>query len=151
MSDVSQGPGWWQASDGRWYPPEQAPRPQPPPGAPVAPYEPGGYGQPGAAGWGTPYRPVRSTEGMAVASLVVACLAIPVGCFCGIGFLASPVAVALGYSARRRIAESRGALEGDGLAIAGMVVGGIGTALIVAGVAFILFAGGMSVFTTPNP
>jgi hypothetical protein len=25
MSDASQGPGWWQASDGRWYPPEQAP------------------------------------------------------------------------------------------------------------------------------
>jgi hypothetical protein len=21
MSDVSQGPGWWQASDGKWYPP----------------------------------------------------------------------------------------------------------------------------------
>jgi hypothetical protein len=25
MSDVSQGPGWWLASDGKWYPPEQAP------------------------------------------------------------------------------------------------------------------------------
>ena len=25
MSDVSQGPGWWQASDLRWYPPEQHP------------------------------------------------------------------------------------------------------------------------------
>ncbi len=25
MSDVSQGPGWWQASDGRWYPPDQRP------------------------------------------------------------------------------------------------------------------------------
>lgn len=25
MSDYSQGPGWWQASDGKWYPPEQAP------------------------------------------------------------------------------------------------------------------------------
>ncbi|MFN8037828.1 MAG: hypothetical protein U0Q07_01340 [Acidimicrobiales bacterium] len=25
MSDSSQGPGWWQASDGKWYPPEQAP------------------------------------------------------------------------------------------------------------------------------
>lgn len=25
MSDQSQGPGWWQASDGKWYPPEQAP------------------------------------------------------------------------------------------------------------------------------
>jgi uncharacterized membrane protein len=21
MSDVAQGPGWWQASDGKWYPP----------------------------------------------------------------------------------------------------------------------------------
>lgn len=25
MSDFSQGPGWWQASDGKWYPPEQTP------------------------------------------------------------------------------------------------------------------------------
>ncbi|MHB1582152.1 MAG: hypothetical protein ACYC0E_00180 [Acidimicrobiales bacterium] len=26
MSDVSQGPGWWLASDGRWYPPETHPQ-----------------------------------------------------------------------------------------------------------------------------
>ena len=25
MTDAPQGPGWWQASDGKWYPPEQAP------------------------------------------------------------------------------------------------------------------------------
>jgi hypothetical protein len=25
MSDTSQGEGWWQASDGKWYPPEQSP------------------------------------------------------------------------------------------------------------------------------
>jgi hypothetical protein len=25
MSDTPQGPGWWQASDGKWYPPEQQP------------------------------------------------------------------------------------------------------------------------------
>src|SRR5580704_16392793 len=25
MSDVSQGPGWWLASDGRWYAPELHP------------------------------------------------------------------------------------------------------------------------------
>ncbi len=25
MSDSSQGPGWWMASDGKWYPPETAP------------------------------------------------------------------------------------------------------------------------------
>ncbi len=29
MSDVSQGPGWWQASDGKWYPPADADRPAP--------------------------------------------------------------------------------------------------------------------------
>src|SRR6476619_6421021 len=25
MSDSTQGEGWWQASDGKWYPPEQHP------------------------------------------------------------------------------------------------------------------------------
>jgi hypothetical protein len=33
MSDVSNGPGWWQASDGKWYPPEQQPNYE----APAAP------------------------------------------------------------------------------------------------------------------
>jgi hypothetical protein len=35
MSTWSQGPGWWQASDGRWYPPESRPNallPPPPVG-----------------------------------------------------------------------------------------------------------------------
>lgn len=38
MSDVSQGDGWWRASDGKWYAPEQhpdyKPAPPPPPDAP---------------------------------------------------------------------------------------------------------------------
>ena len=29
-ADSSQGPGWWQASNGKWYPPEQRPGPLPP-------------------------------------------------------------------------------------------------------------------------
>ena len=29
MSDISQGEGWWQASDGKWYSPEQRPAPTP--------------------------------------------------------------------------------------------------------------------------
>lgn len=33
MSDSSQGPGWWQASDGKWYPPEQTPGASPQPAA----------------------------------------------------------------------------------------------------------------------
>lgn len=28
-ADSSQGPGWWQASDGKWYPPESKPGAQP--------------------------------------------------------------------------------------------------------------------------
>lgn len=35
MSDQSQGPGWWMASDGKWYPPAPAP-----PGLPVPPPPP---------------------------------------------------------------------------------------------------------------
>jgi hypothetical protein len=42
MSDVSQGPGWWQASDGKWYPPEQHPQYQAAQAAPPQPpqYQP---------------------------------------------------------------------------------------------------------------
>lgn len=38
MRDTSQGPGWWLASDGKWYPPETAapPPPLPPPPPPAA-------------------------------------------------------------------------------------------------------------------
>ena len=37
MRDTSQGPGWWLASDGKWYPPETAPPlPPPPPPPPSA-------------------------------------------------------------------------------------------------------------------
>lgn len=37
VSEQSQGPGWWMAADGRWYPPETHPgyRPPPPVGAPL--------------------------------------------------------------------------------------------------------------------
>lgn len=39
MSDVSQGPGWWLASDGTWYPPHTAPQTTLPPNASAeAPY-----------------------------------------------------------------------------------------------------------------
>ena len=37
MSDMSQGPGWWLASDGRWYPPELHPGVTPVPTVPSAP------------------------------------------------------------------------------------------------------------------
>ena len=84
MSDVSQGPGWWEASDGKWYPPEATPgyaspapdAPSPGPGpaygsnayvppngyTPPNPYAPPGpYSSPSpygpAPGYGYPYAP----------------------------------------------------------------------------------------------
>jgi hypothetical protein len=40
MSDVSNGDGWWIASDGKWYPPHMAPAP-PQPHVYPNPYAPG--------------------------------------------------------------------------------------------------------------
>ncbi|MEO6317338.1 MAG: hypothetical protein ABIP36_01005 [Acidimicrobiales bacterium] len=50
MSDAQQGPDWWQASDAKWYPPEQAP-PVPPASewSPTAP-PPGPPPSPGSSG-----------------------------------------------------------------------------------------------------
>ena len=46
MSDFSQGPGWWQASDEKWYPPDLHPDRQPsaapPPTTPASPTSPTG-------------------------------------------------------------------------------------------------------------
>ncbi len=55
MSDVSQGPGWWQASDGRWYAPELHPHHVPPPPPPSAtPPPPPTTSGPPPPGWAQP-------------------------------------------------------------------------------------------------
>jgi hypothetical protein len=117
MSLTPQGPGWWQASDLLWYPPEQKPgtvRPQPPVGP----------GPGGAAPYGAP-RYVDSmsaqpqgTSGKAIASLVLSLV--------WIGGLGSLLGVIFGFSARGDIRTSRGRLTGDGMAIAGLIIGIIG-------------------------
>jgi hypothetical protein len=51
VSDVSQGPGWWLASDGKWYSPQQSPGvvdPGPPPTGPFGPGEADPVGAPTA-------------------------------------------------------------------------------------------------------
>ncbi len=230
MSDTSQGPGWWQASDGKWYPPESVPwaapttppvtppetAPETPPATPaetapmadpVAPFgqtppatpygqtppatpygqapgstpygqtppatpygqapgstpygqtppatpygqapgstpadQPGygqpGYGQPvygqpvygqpayGQGGYGYGYGPngayptAGKTNGMAIASLVCGIL----GFICFLGAVLGGVAIILGIGARRKIKESGGAETGDGLALAGIIIGSV--------------------------
>ena len=81
MSEVSQGPGWWQASDGRWYPPEQHPAAAPPTGAATGTYasrpatQEGGYptsqegGYPSGTGGPTP-GPLADWGTRALATLI---------------------------------------------------------------------------------
>ncbi len=71
MSDYSQGPGWWQASDGKWYPPQQA--------APAAPTEPWGAAPPAGMAYGTPGYQAPTTNGMAIAALVCGIASLAVG------------------------------------------------------------------------
>ena len=83
MSDVPQGPGWWQASDDKWYPPPRPTMPgeedqvgvaSAPPGGiapPMGPPSGPGYGPPGAPlgppsapmGASAPYGAVPPTPG----------------------------------------------------------------------------------------
>ncbi len=119
MSQFSQGPGWWLASDGKWYPPQ--------PGAPQAGQAPQ-WGQTGAAPDPAP-RP--GVNGLAIAALVC-------GILWGCGLL-SVVAVVLGIIAIRQ--TRHGAQPGRGMAIAGVVLGGIGIVGAIAAVAGLVVAG----------
>ena len=63
MSDVSHGPGWWLASDGKWYPPEAHPGATPTeiPGA--DPLDPGRSPTGLPSPWNSPAIPVQTPPG----------------------------------------------------------------------------------------
>jgi len=166
MSDVSQGAGWWMASDGKWYPPELWTGPPmtgpPPQGVPTAPpgsvypgqaspypsqpdpyagqstaypvQSPGPAGSPYAYGGQYPAQPygqyapygvpVKRNNGLAIASLVCAC-----GGF--LFFVPAILAIIFGFVARSQIRQSAGTQGGDGLAVAGIIVGFAWIALFV--------------------
>lgn len=76
MSDASQGPGWWQASDGKWYPPETTPGGPPATGGPGA--GPGGFAPntPGTPGT-SPHGTLAEWPERVVAALIDAVLLVP--------------------------------------------------------------------------
>lgn len=108
VSDASQGPGWWQASDGRWYPPQPGPEaaPQPPPG-----WAPG---------------PPPPTAGKATATLVLGIVS-----FVACPILPAIAALIVGAKASREIRESGGRLGGEGLVKAGRIIAIVHLALSV--------------------
>jgi hypothetical protein len=109
-------------------------------------YPPAG-GQPGPAPVGHPgyppyaFTPPRPDHPQSTLSLILGICGLVFGFGCGIGFLASPFAWALGRNAVKEIRASQGRLGGEGTAKAGMIIGIVGTVLLALGVlALIIFA-----------
>lgn len=113
------GPGWWQASDGNWYPPEQQPG-----------YATPSYGMPTGYGYGYGVQASAATNGWAIASLVVSLIS------CGIGSL---LGVIFGHVAMNQIKRTGGG--GRGLAIAGLVIGYLGLALLIVAIIAVIAVG----------
>lgn len=104
-------------------------------GYPTAGYPNAGYPTAGypSTGYPAPGYPAAApaTNGLAIASLVVS-IAGAAMC-CG---LPSVIGAILGFVARRQIRDSRGAQSGDGMALAGIIIGLIAFAIGVIVLAF---------------
>jgi hypothetical protein len=109
MTYPQQPGGWTNPSSGQ----------QPYPGMP-------GYPPPSPYGY-LPVQPSPPTNGMAIAALVVACVGVLGLCAYGLGGWIGAIGAILGHVARRQIRERGDA--GDGMALAGIIVGWIATAL----------------------
>jgi hypothetical protein len=126
-------PGWWLASDGNWYPPQTAPAPQ----APPAPYgAPPAYGPPPNAAYGySPYAPTQSTNGFAIASLVLGIL--------WVYWIGSILAIIFGFVALSQIKERN--QSGKGMATAGLILGFIGLGMLVLVIVLVAASGNTSI------
>ncbi|MEY2433902.1 MAG: hypothetical protein QOC92_3627 [Acidimicrobiaceae bacterium] len=125
-------PGWWLASDGNWYPPQTAPPIQAPP--PYGP--PPAYGPPPNAPYGySPYAPAQSTNGFAIASLVLGIL--------WVYWIGSILAIIFGFIALSQIKERH--QSGKGMATAGLILGFIGLGLLVLVILLVAASGNASI------
>lgn len=87
---------------------------------------------PGYPPYGAFTPPVRDHP-QSTTALVLGIVGLVGGLSCGLGFFVSPFAWALGRNASKEIAASRGQIGGEGQARAGMIMGIIGTVLLVLG------------------
>jgi hypothetical protein len=87
---------------------------------------------------GAPLQQTGATNGLAIASLILGIISIPT-LFCyGGGVLFGIAALITGFMARQKIKASGGAQTGDGLALAGIIMGGIVGVLIGSAVCVIV-------------
>ena len=101
-------------------------------------------------GWQPPPPPgyvVAPQQTMAVVTLVLGLVSITLGWCCSFGILTAPIAVVLGIISLKQIKDNPAKYSGRGMAIGGIVTGGLYLAVMVLiillyGVAFL--AGGLS-------
>jgi hypothetical protein len=112
---------------------------------------PGGQSGPSVGGPGgyPPYAftPPRPNHRQSTLALVLGIVGLGLGFMCGVGFLASPFAWAIGHHSLSEIRASRGQLGGEGSAKAGMVMGIVGTVLLTIGVVVLVVVGVVAVAT----
>ena len=155
MSDAPP-PGWWQASDGRWYPPELAPGQQPE--QPQQPHQP----QPQAPGqyippspyastygsqygeYGSPYQGPPQTASTATLSLVLSILS---WVFCPVVLAIAGLVTAA--KASTEIRESQGRLTGESMVTASKVIAILNIVVSVLAIAgLILFVAALGPVTS---
>ncbi len=130
---------WWANPEGGhppawWADPNPAPPHTPGPQGPIhAPFSPGS--DPAYARTYAP-RPLANAKG-AVASLVIGISSLVLG-VCGCGIILGPIAIYQGSQARFRIRASNGRLGGNGLALAGMLLGWLAVLWFAVSVVLIL-------------
>jgi hypothetical protein len=86
----------------------------------------------------------RKTSPLAIVSLIAGILGWTL-----LPFLGSLGAIITGHMARGEIRRSNGSLDGDGMAIAGLILGWVSIILSILGILFIfLFLGGLAWFAS---
>ncbi|SDQ57553.1 protein of unknown function [Pseudoxanthomonas sp. CF385] len=88
----------------------------------------------------------RTTSSLAIASLVSGILGWTL-----LPFIGTLVAIVTGHMARGEIRRSAGALDGDGLAIGGLILGWLSALVWIVGLVVIfMFLGGLAWLATLN-
>ena len=79
---------------------------------------------------------------LAIASMICGIVSLPINCCYGAGLPVSLAAVILGFIARKQINESGGSQDGQGMALAGIIVGFVSMVMVILGL--ILLVGSMT-------
>ena len=128
-SDTAHQPNWGSA-----YPPPAAGGYPPPQGYPTQGYQQPGYQQPGYY----PYGGLPPKHHSATTAMVLGIVAVGGGLMCWLPLFVSPFAWVTGSRAIRDIDASNGTQSGRGEAMAGKVLGIIGTVLLVLALAVVV-------------